>query len=323
MDDRIFFEQLLAIPDLKVNKVSYESNRIILHCHSEQGVQACPQCGSVKDKPVQRYEERQIRDLNMSGKEVWLYLRVRQFECECDHYFHEPFSWVAPGKSYTLRQAKFIFELCARQPFSEVGAIVNMNAKTVERLYYAQAERVINLPERYARVHKLGIDELSLHKGRRDYCCVLTDLERGIQLDILPNRKKATLVAHFQKLGQDFCQQITQVSCDMWGAYTEVTSLCFPQAKVTIDRFHVVKALNDVLDGLRKVLRREYPEQNSFKKLKWVLFKRTEHLTDEQVQALDRAFKCSSELKKAYELRNSFHAIFEWAQDKAQARKWL
>ena len=192
MHERIFFEQLLAIPELKVDKVAYESNRIILHCHSEQDAQPCPRCGSLKDKPVKRYEGRQIRDLNISGKEVWLYLQVRQFACECGHYFHESFSWVAPGKRYTQRQAKFIFELCARQPFSQVGAIVNMNAKTVERLYHAQAERVISLPERYARVRKLGIDELSLHKGKGDYCCVLTDLERGIQLDVLPDRKKET-----------------------------------------------------------------------------------------------------------------------------------
>lgn len=323
MDERIFFEQLLAIPDLKVDKIFYESSRIILHCHSEQDARACPKCGSVKDKSVRRYEERQVRDLDISGKAVWLYLRVRQFECKCGHYFHEPFSWVAPGKSYTLRQAKFIFELCARQPFSEVGAITNMNPKTVERLYYERAKQVIKMPERYAEVRKLGIDELSLHKGRGDYCCVLTDLERGVQLDILPNRKKETLVAHFQRLGRSFCQQITQVSCDMWGAYTEVAKQCFPQAKVTIDRFHVVKALNDVLDLIRKALRREHPRQDSFKKLKWVLFKRTGHLTDEQAQALDRAFECSPELKKAYELRNSFHAIFDSSQDKAQARKWL
>ncbi len=80
--------------------------------------------------------------------------------------------------------------------------------KTVERLYYEQAEQAINLPERYAKVRKLGIDELSLHKGKGNYCCVLTDLDRGAQLDILADRKKETLVAHFQGLGLAFCQQI-------------------------------------------------------------------------------------------------------------------
>ncbi|MEM9831998.1 MAG: ISL3 family transposase [Bacteroidota bacterium] len=323
MDERIFFEQLLTIPELKVDNVFYESNRIILHCYSKQSVQTCPQCGLVKDKPVKRYEERQIRDLNISGKEAWSYLRVRQFECECGHYFHEPFNWVAKGKSYTLRQAKFIFELCARQPFSEVGAIVNMNAKTVERLCYAQAEQIADLPERYGQLRKLGIDELSLYKGKGNYCCVLTDLERGIQLDVLPNRRNETLVAHFQGLGSEFCQQIKHVSCDMWEPYTEVAECCFPQAKITIDRFHVVKALNNVLDVIRKTLRREHPKENSFKKLKWVLFKRAEFLSQKQCESLKQAFQKAPELHAAYELRNRFHAIFDQAQGKPQAREWL
>lgn len=323
MNERIFFEQLLSISDLKVDRISHEARQIVLHCHSEQQGQACPRCGSIREKPVRRYEERQVRDLDMSGKAVWLYLKVRQFHCECGHYFQEPFKWVAPGKSYTLRQAKFIFEMCARQPFSEVGAIVKMNAKSVERLYYAQAQPVINLPQRYAELTALGIDEVSLHKGQGDYCCVLTDLPTGTQLDILPNRKKETLVAHFQELGSGFCQHISHVSCDMWGPYTQVAKQCFAQAKITIDRFHVVKALNDVLDGMRKTLGREQPQEEDFKKLKWVLFKPGAHLTDEQHQALGQAFRKAPKLQKAYQLRNSFHHIFDYAQDKKQASQWL
>lgn len=323
MNECKFFEQLLAIPDLKVNKIYHNRTRIVLHCHSKQEVTNCPRCGSLRDKLVKRYEERQVRDLDISGKEVWLHLRVRQFECECGHYFHEPFDWIAAGKSYTVCQSKFVFELCAKQPFSAVGAIVNMNAKTVERLYYEQAETVIGLAQRYAQVRKLGIDELSLRKGKGEYCCVLTDLERGRQLDILPNRKKDALISHFQGLGQQFCEQIQHVSCDMWGPYTEVAEICFPQAKVTIDRFHVVKALNEALDVIRKTLRRAYPKENCFKKLKWVLFKQTEGLTKTQSKALNEAFQLSRELHQAYQFRNGFHAIFVQAANKQQAAGWL
>ncbi len=323
MNERLFFEQLLALPDLRVDKVYYENTRILLHCHSEQKISACPRCASLRDKAVKRYEERQIRDLAISGKEVWLYLRVRQFECECGHYYHEPFEWVAAGKSYTVRESKFVFELCAKQPFSEVGAIINMNVKTVERLYYQQAEAVIDLPQRYAQVRKIGIDEISLRKGKGEYCCVLTDLERGIQLDILPDRKKETLIAHFQGLGPAFCKQINHVSCDMWGPYNEVAKQCFPQAKVTIDRFHVVKALNDSLDTIRRTLRRTHPQQAAFKRLKWILFKRSKTLSDEQQLVLQQALDLSKELQEAYQLRNSFHDIFDQAQSKPEAQQRL
>jgi transposase len=198
-----------------------------------------------------------------------------------------------------------------------------MNVKTVERLYYQQAEAVIDLPQRYAQVRKLGIDEISLRKGKGEYCCVLTDLERGRQLDILPDRKKETLIAHFQSLGSSFCEQIKHVSCDMWGPYSGVAKQCFPQAKVTIDRFHVVKALNDVLDTIRKTLRRAYPQQTAFKKLKWILFKRSKTLSDEQQLALQKAFALSKELQQAYQLRNSFHDIFDQTQSKPEAQQRL
>lgn len=323
MKEGIFFEQILEIPDLKVEEVSYEKRRIIIKCHSEGIDHRCPNCGSRERKEVRSYERRKIRDLDISGKEVWLDLRVRQMSCDCGRYFHERFDWVEPGKSYSLRQSKFIFECSAKQPFTEVGAIYNMCPGMVERIYYDWAGKVINLSERYGRVRKLGIDELSLRKGKGDYCCVLADLELGIELDILPDRKKATLIAHFEQLGPDFCQQIQEVSCDMWGPYADVARQCFPNARITIDRFHVVKALNEVLDKIRKALRKEQPKEAAFKKLKWNLFKRPEVLSAQQRQALEQAFEMAPQLEEAYLLRNSFHAIFDQASNKEQASQWL
>ena len=94
-----------------------------------------------------------------------------------------------------------------------------MSYRTVERLFYKQAEQQIDLEKRYAQVRKLGIDEISNRKGKKDYICVLVDLERGIELDVLPNRKKETLIAHFQSLGQGFCNQIEVVCSDIWKTY--------------------------------------------------------------------------------------------------------
>lgn len=135
MEDKIFFEQLLEIQGLKVDEISYETHRIVLYCHSEQEPNACPSCGSREDKIVKRYDQRKIRDLNISGRETWLYMRVRQFRCDCGRHYSEPLDWVEPGKSYTKRQSKFIFEMCVKQPFSAAAALLNMCPKTVERVY--------------------------------------------------------------------------------------------------------------------------------------------------------------------------------------------
>jgi transposase len=208
-----------------------------------------------------------------------------------------------------------------KQSFTEVGALVNMNHKTVENLYYYMAQRAINLSRRYANVRKMGIDEVSHEKGKSGYVCVLTDLEKGIQLDILPDRKKETLISHFQSLGEDFCRQIEVVSCDIWKTYINVAKECFPNAEVVIDRFHVVKALNQVLDTQRKSLRKEHKEEDCFKHLKWRLFKRHQKCDEEDYQVLNTAFEKSWLLEELYELRKTFNAMFDTAINQKDLHK--
>ena len=113
-----------------------------------------------------------------------------------------------------------------------------MHPKTVERLVLDQCKKNLNLNNRYAQVKRLGIDEQSHRKGKKDYICLLTNLDTGTIIDMLPNRKKETLVAHFKALGQDFCNQITDVSCDIWTPYISTVETCFPNANLILDRFH-------------------------------------------------------------------------------------
>ena len=185
------------------------------------------------------------------------------------------------------------------------------------------AEKLINLPKRYAQVRKLGIDEISHRKGKKDYACVLTDLERGIELDVLPDRKKETLRAHFQSLGIDFCNQIEVVCCDIWKTYVNVAKECFPNAEIVIDRFHVVKAINDVLDFLRKSLRREFKDEDCFKSIKWKLFKRPEKCNEDDFALLQNAFGKSWLLEEIYQLRNTFNSMFDIAKSRQQLEQYL
>ena len=81
---------------------------------------------------------------------------------------------------------------------------------------------------------------------------MLTDLDTGTIIDILKSRKKEVLIAHFEALGKDFCEQITDIACDCWQAYITVAQTFFPQANIILDRFHVIKLLNNCLDNFRK-----------------------------------------------------------------------
>lgn len=311
MTEANFYEDLLGIPNLKIDSIEKTARCLNLHCTIHTESDKCPSCLE-PTKIINQYDTRKVQDLSISGKEVWLFLRIPQFRCPtCNRYFTQKLDWIESGKSYTKRQAKWIFELCSKQPFTEVASLVNLSHKTVERLFYEIAEQEIDLPKRYAEVRYLGIDEISNKKGKKDYVCVLTDLEKGIQLDILPNRKKETILAHFQSIGVDFCNQIEVVSCDIWPTYINAAKESFPNAEVVIDRFHVVKALNEILDKNRKELRKEFKDEDSYKGIKWMLFKRPEKCNAEERELLQKAFEKSWLLEEAYELRNSFNSMFD------------
>lgn len=323
MNTTDFFYQLLEIPDLKIREVEQNRNQIIIHCELEKGEECCPLC-NVPTCEFKQYKHRKVRDLDISGKEVWLHIRIKQMYCNwCNKYFNQTRDWLLPYKSYTKRQGKWMFDMCAKQPFTEVGALLNIHHKTVERWYYEQAEQQIKLEERYAKVRKLGIDEIAHRKGKKDFVCVLVNLETNTELDILPDRKKETLIAHFQSLGAEFCNQIEVVSCDFWKTYKNVAQECFPNAEVVIDRFHIVKLLNDVLDKKRKELRKEFKKEDCFKYLKWKLFKRPEKCSEEEKQSIEEALDKSWELKELYELRNTFNAMFDFFTNKIDLTEHL
>lgn len=323
MTQEEFYEDLLGFSDLKINSIEKTAQKIIFRCEVKTKVTTCPNCHEPTGI-INQYETRKVQDLKISAREVWLHIRVSQFICPtCNRYFFDTPDWIMPGKSYTKRQSKWVFELCRQQSFTQVGALVNLSHKTVERLFYKEAEKQINLPKRYAQVRKMGIDEISHRKGKKDYACVLTDLERGIQLDVLPDRKKETLIAHFQSLGIGFCNQVEVVCCDIWRAYINVAKECFPNAEIVIDRFHIVKALNEVLDALRKNLRREFKKEDCFKSIKWKLFKRPEKCTETDFALLQNAFDKSWLLEEIYQLRNTFNSMFDISESKRQLEQNL
>jgi transposase len=313
MEKILFYQELLSLPDLEVTSVSVSSREITIHCKVACDVTKCecPNCGGMSSIVNQRGVHK-VRDLDISGRPVWLHISTRQFICKpCNRYYIEPLSFADMNKSYTHRQAKFVFLLSKKQSYLESAAIVNMTPKTLERLVLAECEEVANLKARYAQVRRIGIDEQSHRKGKGDYFCVITDLDRGVLLDMLPDRKMLTIVAHFQALGPAFCQQITDVSCDIWDAYIGAAKICFPQATVTLDRFHVVKMLNEGLNTFRKDLRKEDKDNVNFRKLKWILYKQYHKLSDKELDIFDAACVDCPTLKVLYHKREAFHHILD------------
>jgi transposase len=98
-----------------------------------------------------------------------------------------------------------------------------------------------------------------------------------------------------------------------------------PKALAVVDRFHVMKNLNDAVTKARRAIQRKAtPEQQEILKgCRWLLVKNHENLSDEERTTLETLLTASPELKSLYELKESFRHWFNTCKDRQEADNLL
>ncbi len=171
----------------------------------------------------------------------------------------------------------------------------------------------------------LGLDEIAPQKGHGRFHLIITAPELGIVLDVLSDRKQATLEAWFDERGPAWCAAVEVCSADMWDAYHEAAHAKLLNARLTVDRFHVMKNLNDALTTARRSIQKtaDAPTQALLKGCRWLLVKNAENLTDDERPKLAAMLAVSPALKTCYALKESFRAWFNTRSDRVTAERTL
>jgi transposase len=312
-------ELLLNLPKIRVLDFSISDKEARIYCESTNTESPCPACKKNTSEVVM-YRERTIRDMALLGRKVYLHLKTRQFHCrDCHRYFNEPFGFVEPSKTMTTRYEQYIYFMADDICISQVCVKEDVIWSTVNAIYQKCADRQLDKRKAWQQVRYLGIDEISIRKGKKDYACCLVDLERGTVLDFLENRQKGTIMAYFREKGIDFCKQVEVVSCDMWDAYSTLAGDLFPNAISVIDRYHFFVHPGKALDATRRSLRKGFPDAECFKRLRWALLKGPDDLSWDERQTLEKAFLTSPPLREVYQLGKDLKAIFDLDLTKGQA----
>src|SRR2546428_3118134 len=105
------------------------------------------------------------------------------------------------------------------------------------------------------RLEVIGLDEISLKKGHRDFVAIITGRmeTETVILGVLPDRKKATVKTFLSSIPQRVRQTIHSVCTDMYEGFVNAAKEVFGKhVKIVIDRFHVAKLYRSGLDSLRK-----------------------------------------------------------------------
>jgi transposase len=162
---------------------------------------------------------------------------------------------------------------------------------------------------------------------------VIIDHTNGRVLDLLESREKVCVIKYLrEKKDSGLLAQVKEVTCDMWDGYVNAAREVFGEgARVTIDRFHVMKNFQEQLTKARREIQRglSQEEAKELKGTRWLWLKNWENLTEQERAELERLKQRFPKLKQLAEQRERLRAIFEdksiltAAQGEERLRAWM
>jgi transposase len=326
---------LLDIPDIEVKEVieSRDGSYIVTAISTKEGTE-CHKCGKRIETPYGYGEWITLRHLPIFGKDVYIRIRMPKYRCsDCDGNptTTQRVSWFEPKRGHTKAFEKHILLACVNSTISDVSIRERVGYEAIMGIIDREIAKEVDW-KKIARLEVLGIDEISLKKGHKDFVVIVTGRIDGgtVILGVLKDRLKATVRKFFSSIPNRLRRGIQYVCSDMYDNYINAAKEVFgKRVHIVADRFHVAKLYREGFETLRKKeLRRLKNElsQKAYKELKgamWILRKKEKDLTQEDEEVLDKLFAHSPSLKKAYFFRDELTAIFDEEITKPQAKRRL
>jgi transposase len=287
--NRVYKLKRFVYGDIRFVAESDEKFRIDVEVLPRKGSQPiCSGCGRMG--PVYDHlEARHFRFVPLWAIAVMLVYRMRRVNCAACGAKVESVPWAAGKSPVTRPMALFLSDWAKLLSWQEVARRFGVNWRQVfesvrDVVAWGLAHRDIS------GVTAIGIDEVQFSKGQQ-YLTVVYQLCGDVRrlLFVTPRRDAAALLAVFDEAGKVWCDGITHVCTDMWRAYLKVINARLLNAVHILDRFHIVKLLNEAVDKVRRQEAAKLRNQgvDLLKGMKYVFLKRPENLTKEQEKALN------------------------------------
>jgi transposase len=210
----------------------------------------------------------------------------------------------------------------SRQPVAHVAAAYGVSPTTVQRAVTEHAA-TLGVGAAPGALRRLGLDDFSLRRGRR-YATGLHDLTTHRLLDVVEGRTSADVQPALERLPRP--EQIQVVSIDMARAYRAAVQLVLPAAAVTVDKFHVVKRVQEALAAVWRRLVTGRGRSDPLRQYGRLVLRNREALDSTDWARLTPLLRQYPDLRRAWLLKEDFRRWYRTATATAarlELRAWL
>lgn len=251
--------QLIGIKDknITLNKVLKHKTHIEMIATLDYAPGNCNHCQGKQIK-YDFQKPSKIPFLEVAGFPSLIRLKKRRFQCKnCRKVTVSETSLIQKNCqiSEPLRQ-KVAQALVNRQALTHIAQDLAISTYTVHRKL-----KEFTFKEDFSRLPEiLSIDEFSYQKGKLAF--IAQDFETKKIITILENRTQTTIRNHFFRYSKEARNSVKVVTVDMSGSYIPMIPKLFPNAKMVIDRFHIVQHMSRALNQTRIQLMKPFDKKS-------------------------------------------------------------
>jgi transposase len=323
--------KILRLKELKITAFQFKQRDTELHLWVKPFKNGCrcPEPGCERRCPIVRQskEVRRWEDIALFGRKIIFWYAPKEIECPTHGRLQEQIPWAAPHARITYRLEYRICALCKIMTQKAAAEILKLPTSTLSNCLHRIITRT-RAGHRIRGLVTLGADEIAYGKGRK-YATIIYDLDRSCVLWVGQGKGRETIDRFFNEaLSLHQRQKITWAACDMSRAYTEAIKHHCPNVTLVIDRFHVVKALNEALDAVRKDEWRQLdkPGRQAIKGLRWMLGMHARNRSKKQSRFLNSLRTSNRRIHRAWVLKDEFAHFWNFkylGAAKQFLRRWM
>ena len=281
-------KNILILPNIEERLIKNKKYKIIegLLTHIPNH---CPCCGCVNEShnDIIKWGYRKnckIKIPKISNCFSLLILHKQRFLCRnCNKTFIAETSLIDRNKNISNNtELQINLELMMKQSEKDISKRLDVSVSKIDRKLTDISSHTVlrhaSLPE------SMNWDEFKATKDTKSKMAfIITDNENGNIFDIQDSRKSIDLNKYFRRYPKKEREKVKHISTDFYSGYIFLAKRLFKNAKISIDRFHIVIQAYNALNTTRVKLCHKYnPNYNKLKDYWKLIVKNENDLSDKK-----------------------------------------